>query len=99
MPDHTLFLLGLVGGVLAEFVAIARHRRDKPKDFPQHFKSKFYWFVSACWLVVGGVVAVLTLNGASDIARIVPVQAGATAPLFLERLLATLPEAPVGNVG
>ena len=98
MNDLHLWAWGMLGGAVAEFVAVARHRRDAPADWPAEFGRWQYWIFTPIWIFVGGLVAYLTLGEATAIGRTVPFQLGATAPLFLERLFSASPSASLGKV-
>lgn len=99
MSDGALFLLGLLGGVVAELVAVTPYRRRTAKQVPAFLRGWLYWVIGVLWIVVGGIISLVMLREVENFGPILPVQVGATAPLLFERLLASAPDNAVGKTG
>jgi hypothetical protein len=92
------FLFGALGGIAAEFVAWLPCRKLPKAKWPAHFRRLVYWAAAPGWIVLGGVVAYLTVRSTPATTELMAFQLGATAPLFVERLAAA-PTPSAGSTG
>lgn len=89
-----VFLAGLLGGLLLEFMHWYGLRRDL--RFPAYAGKIQYWALSAVMALAGGGLALLYFGGRAD--GIVAVHVGISAPIILQKLTATAFE-PSGAKG
>jgi len=94
-----VFFWRLVGGVLAEFLSISKHRGEAVRDWPAKVRLPSYWVFGVLWVLVGGLLAVL-LSSMEGVRfnELVAVNIGASAPLLVERLIAKAPPIDLGKV-
>jgi len=89
-----VFLAGLAGGLLLEFVHWYGLRRDA--KLPEYAGKPLYWILSALMALVGGILAVLYFGSRAE--AIVAVHIGISAPIILQKLMTTVAE-PTGARG
>lgn len=51
-----IFLYGIIGGAFAELLGLFKLRHQAPSEFPAWLKSPFYWIVTVCMVLAGGVL-------------------------------------------
>jgi hypothetical protein len=91
------FLLGLVGGLVPEFVTAYRLRKEP--QMPQWFKRWNYWVPTFLMILAGGGLAALYTDSGTKLGPILAVNIGATAPLILGTISATAPTLSPGRIG
>lgn len=89
-----VFLAGLGGGVLLEFLHWYGLRRDA--KWPDYAGKPHYWILSAVMALVGGLLAVLYFGNRAN--AIIAVHVGISAPIILQKLMTTVAE-PSGGKG
>ena len=97
MGGGEAFFWGAVGAVVAEFFAVLPYRQmteDDRQAAAPWLWSKFYWACGVGLLPVGGIVAYMIFADAQSIHPIAAFQAGLTAPLIIERILASARQLP-----
>lgn len=89
-----VFLAGLTGGLLLEFLHWYGLKRDA--KWPAYAGKVGYWILSGVMAIVGGVLAVLYFGNRAD--AIVAVHVGLSAPIILQKLATAVAE-PAGAKG
>ena len=89
-----VFVAGLVGGLLLEFLHWYGLRRDA--KLPEYAAKPMYWILSVVMALVGGVLAELYFGSRAE--AIVAVHVGLSAPIILQKLMTTIAE-PAGAKG
>ena len=91
-------VLGGVGGFLAQSVAMTAQLRawrdSHRRGFPWQFGSVSHWVIVFFWTITGAFVVWIQADE-HELSRLLAVQIGATAPLFLERLTRSVPDIPL----
>lgn len=77
----SVFLIGVIGGLLVEFLNVYRLRTKK--YWPIHYKTLKYWIPTIVMILFGGVVSVM-LNPSSVWINL---YIGASAPTIIDRML------------
>jgi hypothetical protein len=95
--NHSVFVLGIVGGCLAELLKWYQLREST--SFPAYAKSPVYWVISGLMVLVGGALAVI--QGVEGSKPLLALNIGISAPLILKGLAAAVPSEaqPKGPVG
>ena len=88
--DMTVFLVGTIGGALAELLKWFQLRENVPEKLPAYAKSPFYWIVTVLMALAGGLLAVVQGVDASNL--LLALNIGLSAPLILKGLAAVVPE-------
>jgi hypothetical protein len=89
--NWTVFLLGIIGGLLAEVLKWYQ-LRESPTP-PTYLKSVMYWIITLVMALVGGLLAVI--QNVPDAQPILALNIGISAPLILKGLAAAVPIKPV----
>jgi hypothetical protein len=79
------FWLGVLGGIFGELVNLFKLRQQPVNMLPFWIRSPWYW-------------ALTVLMSSIQVAPILAVNIGASAPLILGTLVAQVPAIPPGNV-
>lgn len=87
--NMTVFLVGAVGGALAELLKWYQ-MRESPA-LPEYTKNKLYWIITVLMALAGGFLAVVQGVGASE--PLLALNIGLSAPLILKGLAAAVPPA------
>ena len=91
MPfDMTVFLVGTIGGALAELLKWFQ-LRESP-NLPDYAHRPLYWIVTVLMALAGGLLAVIQNIDASDL--LLALNVGLSAPLILKGLAAAVPGTP-----
>ena len=94
MPfNATVFLLGTLGGALAELLKWFQLR--EAEILPVYAKSASYWIITVLMVLSGGVLA--WAYGLDANRALLAINVGITAPLIIKGLAATVPAAPAGR--
>jgi hypothetical protein len=88
-----VFLVGCLGGFANEVLHWWQLREDV--NLPAYAKSPLYWVVTLVMIGLGGVVAWFQLGAKANAP--IAMQLGLAAPLILQRLAASVPQAPGGK--
>jgi len=91
--NWTVFLLGIIGGLMAEVLKWYQ-LRESPTP-PPYLKSVLYWVITVVMALVGGLLAVIQNVPASQ--PILALNIGISAPLILKGLAAVTPIKPVAE--
>jgi hypothetical protein len=91
MSGGWVFVLGLLGGVVAEFLRWWRLRETPPADLPSF--SWFYWAMTALMILAGGGLA-YGYSTSTDVNWPLALNIGASALLILNALGASSPTIP-----
>lgn len=89
--DSTVFLLGIVGGSLAELLKWYQ-LRESPQ-FPHYARKFVYWFVTGLMIVAGGILAVV--HGIEVTRPLLALNIGISAPLIIKGLASGVPRTHV----
>ncbi len=89
--NWTAFLLGIIGGLMAE--ALKWYQLRESPTPPVYLKSVMYWVITVIMALVGGVLALIQNVPASQ--PILALNIGISAPLILKGLAAVTPVKPV----
>lgn len=81
------FGVGCLGGLVAEFVSIAKHRSTRKSERPAEWALAFYWWIGIGWIACGGVLSSLESLQGPGLGALSAFTVGATAPLVFERLI------------
>ena len=81
MSQSERFWFGILGGVIAEMLAVYQFRSIPKAERPAFLKDWFYWLLAPVTVVLGGILACTTLPVHQHLMQWVPIQAGLTAPL------------------
>ncbi len=87
----TVFLLGIVGGLMAEVLKWYQLRESLTP--PPYLKSIMYWVITVVMALVGGLLAVI--QNVPPTQPILALNIGISAPLILRGLAAVTPIKPV----
>lgn len=91
MPfNTTVFLLGALGGALAELLKWFQLR--EAQVWPAYSKSVGYWIITVLMVLSGGVLA--WAYGLDANRALLAINVGITAPLIIKGLAAAVPAAP-----
>jgi hypothetical protein len=91
------FIFGLIGGFIAEVASISAHRHSKPEDWPRYMRRRRYWWLGACWIIIGGAIpAIYTWDGCT-LSAWASVNIGLTAPLLIHTAMRATPHGPPGS--
>jgi hypothetical protein len=82
--DSTVFLLGIIGGALAELLKWYQ-LRESP-NFPVYATTFRYWLITALMIIAGGILAVV--HGVNATEPLLAVNIGVSAPLIIKGLAA-----------
>lgn len=85
-----VFLLGVVGGVLAEL--LKWNQLKESPNLPVYAKSSVYWIITGLMALAGGVLA--WAYGLDATSPLLPINVGISAPLIIKGLAAAAPQAP-----
>ncbi len=88
--NWTTFLLGVIGGLLAEVLKWYQ-LRESPTP-PAYLKSVMYWAITVVMALVGGLLAVIQNPVTSQ--PFLALNIGISAPLILKGLAAVVPIKP-----
>ena len=89
----TVFLLGALGGALAELLKWFQLR--EASILPEYSKSTAYWVITVLMILSGGVLA--WAYGLDASKALLAINVGITAPLIIKGLAAAVPAAPVSR--
>jgi len=95
---HEGFLYGLLGGCLAELLALFRLRHKEPGRLPQWLRSWFYWSITLAMTFAGGLLVVAYLRSGISMQPILAINVGTSAPLIIGSLVAQAPPIEPGRV-
>lgn len=98
MSAGAAFVYGVAGGLIAEFLAVARHRKIAPEDLPKYMKGWFYWACGGGYVLLGGFLASVYAGAIEGFNAILALNVGATGPLLAEQLIRSAPKLPPGSV-
>lgn len=90
--NTTVFLLGIVGGGLAELLKWYQ-LRESP-NLPTYATSPVYWIVTGLMILAGGVLALV--QGVDATKPLLALNVGISAPLILKGLAAAAPPVEPG---
>jgi hypothetical protein len=85
-----VFLLGIVGGALAELLKWYQ-MRESP-NLPVYARSPLYWIITVLMMLAGGVLALV--QGVDAANPLLALNVGISAPLILKGLAAAKPPEP-----
>ncbi len=91
--NWTIFVLGIIGGLLAEVLKWYQ-LRESPTP-PEYLKSVMYWVITLVMALVGGLLAVIQNVPVSQ--PILALNIGISAPLILKGLAAVTPIKPAAT--
>jgi hypothetical protein len=97
MGGQEAFLLGLGGGLAAEFLAVLPYRRTPVDEWPRYLRSLVYWGFAIIMIGMGGLLAYLLTTDRS-VTPYLAFHTGVATPLLLERMAANLPDFGPGSV-
>jgi hypothetical protein len=86
-PEFKAFLVGLVGNLGVELVALLRSYQRGPKYVAQRYRDKGFWVTRICSGLVSGFVAWLCY--VPGLSPLVTLWIGAATPRFLTQLSKT----------
>lgn len=91
MPFNvTVFILGTLGGVLAEVLKWFHLRESQ--NWPEYAKRRAYWIITALMAIAGGVLA--WAYGIDATRPLLAINIGISAPLIIKGLAGAVPAAP-----
>lgn len=93
------FILGCLGGILAELLSLNKHRMQIPGEWPAYLRSWPYWAYGAAMVAAGGILAYAFAKTSPGLSTITGLTTGLTAPLFLETVIRRLPDPSSGGPG
>lgn len=96
MELTNVFLYGVAGGLFAELLGLFKLRRQSSSDFPHWLKSLFYWMVTLCMILAGGVLCIIYTKAGIELNPLVALNIGASAPLIIGSIVAHAPQ--VGRI-
>ncbi len=80
----TIFAVGCLGGLVAEFASIWALRKEDPRVWPAYFKRVRYYVLSGIMVLIGGGLAVA--YGIEQMSVFLALNIGASAPLIIQQL-------------
>lgn len=86
--DATIFVLGVVGGALAELLKWYQ-LRESP-NLPEYSRKPLYWIITILMMLAGGVLALV--QGVDATKPLLALNIGISAPLILKGLAASVPQ-------
>ena len=92
------FWLGVLGGTFGELVNLFKLRQQPVNTLPGWIRSAWYWTLTALMILSGGGLVAIYLKSNIQVAPILAVNIGASAPLILGALVAQVPALPAGKV-
>ena len=92
------FWLGVLGGIFGELVNLFKLRQQPVNMLPVWIRSTWYWTLTILMILSGGGLVAIYLKSNIQVAPILAVNIGASAPLILGTLIAQVPAIPPGNV-
>lgn len=92
------FWLGVLGGIFGELVNLFKLRQQPVNMLPVWIRSPWYWTLTLLMILSGGGLVAIYLQSNFQVAPILAVNIGASAPLILGTLIAQVPAIPPGNV-
>ncbi len=92
------FWLGVLGGIFGELVNLFKLRQQPINVLPVWIRSAWYWTLTVLMVLSGGGLVAIYLTSNIQVAPILAVNIGASAPLILGTLVAQVPAIPPGNV-
>jgi len=87
--DLSIFFAGALGGALTELLHWWNLRTSD--NLPAYAKSVRYWLLTGFMVAVGGLMSWVQLGREAE--AMVAVQIGVAAPLVLQKLVTSLPQA------
>lgn len=94
---YAIFGVGCAGGVLTEVLhwwnfreSLKKSAKEAPQ-LPAYSKNPLYWGITLAMILVGGFVAWIYFGNRAE--AIVALHVGLSAPLILQKLTTTVPEA------
>ena len=96
ISGEMVFLLGLLGGGLAELAKWYKLREST--NFPKYSRSWFYWAVTVLLILAGGLLA-FVYSTIGDVNALLAINVGASAPLIILGLASTAPPPPPSGHG
>jgi hypothetical protein len=92
------FWLGVLGDIFGELVNLFKLRQQPATMLPVWIRSPWYWTLTALMILSGGGLVAIYLKSSIQVAPILAVNIGASAPLILGTLVAQVPALPPGKV-
>ena len=80
-----IFIIGLLGGCLGEFLTLYELRKNDPGTLPTYLRSPFYWAMSLVMAAGGGGLALV--YGFNEVQAMVVLNIGGSAPLIIKSLI------------
>jgi hypothetical protein len=97
IPPWERVLYGCFGGAVAAFFEVFELRRVPAKRRPAWLKSKLYWGLNFCRVVLGGIVVLLYIRNGDVLQVFECVYLGFSGPLVLKGLFSGTPPVPPGK--
>ena len=92
------FAYGVAGGLFAEVLGLFKLRHLARDARPEWLKSGFYWGVTLCMVLAGGLLVVAWLRSGIALSPLLAINVGASAPLIIGSLVAQAPPISPGKV-
>ena len=92
------FWLGVLGGIFGELVDLFKLRQVPMNTLPEWLRSLWYWTLTGLMILSGGGLVAIYLKSNIQVAPILAVNIGASAPLILGALVAQVPPIQPGKM-
>jgi hypothetical protein len=86
------FWLGVVGGAVPELYALYNLRHTFHETKPAWITSKFYWFITAVMVLLGGGTVCLYIALGVNVNHFVAIHLGMSTPLLISTALKEKPK-------
>src|SRR3954452_7132266 len=93
-----VFVWGLLGGLILEFLAVNKHRQTQFKNWPQYLRERAYWIMGIPMVLLGGVTALAYHLSGVKLTVILCLNIGASAPVIFQTATRKIPPGPPGTV-